>query len=151
MAITVYQTSYEKYGTQKITVAITNNQPFPLSNARTGVFQFTRTTEIPTHPHNNSVEQKTFLIERDGVARWSGVNRVIPADIIKEFFIDQVPTFNKEATDKARAKETAAAVAAYRVAMAGHKPSDEEMYEMRAAFGRGTRVVNIITGRQTQL
>jgi len=30
-------------------------------------------------------------------------------------------------------------------------PSAEEMFEMRAAFGEGVTVVNIITGRKTQL
>jgi len=33
---------------------------------------------------------------------------------------------------------------------ANAEPSDEERYEMRAAFGPGVEVVNILTGRRTR-
>jgi hypothetical protein len=39
----------------------------------------------------------------------------------------------------------------YRKRQRNVKPSNEELSEMRAAFGEGTEVVNIITGRRTQL
>lgn len=144
---TIFETSYEKYGTQKITVTIATDRPVSF----TGAYHWTRTTEIPSHPQNNRTELSTFVIDKNGVPRWPKVNRVIPADIIKEYFIDQLSYFNKENSDRARDRETRAAVAAYKLAMAGHQPSDEELFEMRAAFGRGSKVVNIITGRQTQL
>ena len=38
-------------------------------------------------------------------------------------------------------------LAEYREARKNHVPSAEEMYEMRAAFGEGSTVVDIITGQ----
>jgi hypothetical protein len=35
--------------------------------------------------------------------------------------------------------------------MENHVHSDEEMFEMRAAFGEGATVVNAITGQETKL
>jgi hypothetical protein len=35
--------------------------------------------------------------------------------------------------------------------MANHVPSDEDVFEMRSAFGDGNIVVNVITGKRTQL
>jgi hypothetical protein len=35
--------------------------------------------------------------------------------------------------------------------MANHVPSSEELFEMRAAFGEGAEVVNVLTGRRTTL
>lgn len=139
----MYETSYEKYGTQKITVTITT--PYPPR-----VYNVNRRTEIPTHPQNNSSVDYMFTMEK-GVPRWYANEHVIPADALAEYFIDQIPGFNKEATDKARTRETQAALAAYRASRAGRRPSGEEMFEMRAAFGRGTKVVNIITGQTTRL
>jgi hypothetical protein len=53
------------------------------------------------------------------------------------------------ATSAARAAETAAFLAAYRA----NPPemTDEALFEARAAFGPGTKIVNVITGQQTQL
>jgi hypothetical protein len=46
--------------------------------------------------------------------------------------------------------ETQAFLDAYRERMANHVPSDEERFEMRAAFGEGVEVVNVITGKVTR-
>ena len=32
-----------------------------------------------------------------------------------------------------------------------HQPSDEELAEMKAAFGQGAKVINILTGQEIQL
>jgi hypothetical protein len=42
-------------------------------------------------------------------------------------------------------------LAEYRQQMKRSKPSPEQMSEMRAAFGAGTVVVNVITGKRTKL
>ncbi len=47
--------------------------------------------------------------------------------------------------------ETQKALEEYRKKMEGHKPDAEEMAEMRAAFGAGETVVNIITGQTIKL
>ena len=54
-----------------------------------------------------------------------------------------------EATAAARAEEVQRSLAAYR---ANAKPaSEEEKNEMRAAFGKGQTVVNILTGERITL
>lgn len=86
----------------------------------------------------------------DGVIRWNSNNKVPPADII-EFAAHIGLPIDVAACLTARDKETSAFLADYRERMRNHKPSGEELWEMRAAFGRGTTVVNVITGRKTRL
>lgn len=57
--------------------------------------------------------------------------------------------FSETATREARAKEVAESVAEYKKNQSA--PSDEEMYEMRAAFGAGAVIVDIITGKEIKL
>lgn len=38
-------------------------------------------------------------------------------------------------------------LAEYREARKNHTPSEEELFEMRAAFGEGSTVVDVITGQ----
>ena len=59
--------------------------------------------------------------------------------------------FDTEATVEAREIETAESLKKYRESQKNHKPSAEELYEMRAAFGTGTTVVDVITGRRIRL
>ena len=54
-----------------------------------------------------------------------------------------------EATAAKREAQTAAFLDSYRKNYKG--PSEEEKAEMRAAFGTGTTVVNVITGQRTKL
>lgn len=42
-------------------------------------------------------------------------------------------------------------LADYRARMANHVYSEEELFEMRAAFGAGAEVVNVLTGRKIKL
>lgn len=53
--------------------------------------------------------------------------------------------------DTARGTGTEVFIAQYRARMANHVPDPGELAEMRAAFGPGARVANVITGRETQL
>jgi hypothetical protein len=76
---------------------------------------------------------------------------VPPADTIKEYFIDQVPSFNFKATEAKRTEQTNKVCADYRRKMRNVKPSAEEMFEMRANFAPGTTLVNVITGRKTRV
>jgi len=138
----VFQTSYPKYGgKQNITVSI-----FDFGTH----FEVAMKTEIPTHPQNNHTTSHDYTMV-NGVPRWTTNDRVPPTDAVKDYFIDRTPGFDKLATDAARDAENSAFLADYRKRMENYVPSDEEMFEMRAAFGRGTEVVNVITGRRTQL
>jgi len=95
-----------------------------------------------------SLKTDTYVV--DGILCWTSCrhqeDRPVPMHVFKDADVEP-PAGQKEACDA----HTTKALAAYRKAMENHVPSDEEMFEMRAAFGAGTEVVNVITGRRTKL
>lgn len=91
----------------------------------------------------------TSEVQFDGqVYRWTSNNRVPPADAIKSYGIDKLPMFHQRTHDIVREEETLAALEEYRERMKDYQPSAEEIHEMRAAFGPGATVVNVITGQR---
>ena len=86
----------------------------------------------------------------DGVVRWTSNNRVMPKDC-REILSHTAyrDLFDEEASRAAEDAETAASLEAYRKNYQG--PSEEEKAEMRAAFGTGSTVVDIITGERIRL
>jgi hypothetical protein len=87
----------------------------------------------------------------DGVARWNGSGRALFDDSVALLqALGLHEDIDPAATEAARKDETARALDAIRSAPPA-EPSAEELAEMRAAFGPGEKVVNVITGRRTQL
>ena len=86
----------------------------------------------------------------DGVVRWTSNNRVMPKDC-REILSHTAyrDLFNEDASEAAERAETAAFLESYAKNYKG--PSEEEKAEMRAVFGAGTTVVNVITGARTRL
>ena len=86
----------------------------------------------------------------DGVVRWTSNNRVMPKDC-REILAHSAyrDLFDEEASRAAEDAETAASLEAYRKNYQG--PSEEEKAEMRAAFGTGSTVVDVITGKRIRL
>ena len=86
----------------------------------------------------------------DGVVRWTSNNRVMPRDC-REILSHTAyrDLFIEEASRAAEEAETAAFLESYRKNYKG--PSEEEKAEMRAAFGTGTTVCDIITGERIRL
>ena len=85
----------------------------------------------------------------DGVCRWKSNNRVLPAHCRE--LLTHSPyrdLFDEQACNEAESEETARAIAAYKE---NHRTTEEEKAEMRAAFGTGTTVVDIITGERVAL
>ena len=81
---------------------------------------------------------------QDGAARrWRSNDRIIPPHCYKDAGLE-CPAAHVAAYER----ETEAFLADYRKRMANHVPSEEEQFEMRAAFGPGVEVVNVITGRK---
>ena len=90
------------------------------------------------------LEQGLITIDENGVAR-NRIGRVLMSDMLEKltYITDEV---DAEATAAARAEEVQRSLAAYR---ANAKPaSEEEKNEMRAAFGEGQTVVDILTGER---
>ena len=88
-----------------------------------------------------------ITIDGNGVAR-NCIGRVLMEDMLEKLAMvtDEVSV---EATRAAREQEASASLEAYQE---NARPvSEEERMEMRAAFGTGTTVVNILTGEKTEL
>jgi len=86
-------------------------------------------------------ELKTDATLRDGVYYWKSNDRTVPPSCWTVRGL--VPPKEQE---KARDEETAKFLAKLR---ANPQPvTDEEAFEMRAAFGPGVEVVNILTGKR---
>lgn len=90
--------------------------------------------------------------DRNGVYRWASNDAVPPGDCTVPYGIHKLPGFSAVRQQQARNAETKALIAAYRKAQrkAG-PPSGERLAEMRAAFGPGAVVVDVISGRRIQL
>lgn len=76
------------------------------------------------------------------------IGRVLSDDVLEKVAMvsDEIDV---QATKQARAEEVAADIKAYRENYT--PPSREELLEMQAAFGTGTTVVDILTGKEIQL
>ena len=88
-----------------------------------------------------------ITIDENGVAR-NCIGRVLMSDMLEKltYVTDEV---DEEATKAARDEEVTRSLAEYR---RNAKPaSEEEITEMRAAFGEGQTIVNILTGERITL
>ena len=79
--------------------------------------------------------------------RWDSNDSPCPLDACETYGIP----CNKEAQKKAIDAHTEAFFKEYRARMENYQYSPEELWEMRAAFGEGATVVNVITGKETKL
>lgn len=93
------------------------------------------------------LDEGKITIDENGIAR-NCIGRTLHDDMLEKVAMvnDKV---NVEATRAARDEETAKVIEAYKASYTG--PSEEEMFEMRAAFGTGTKVVDIFTGKKIKL
>lgn len=93
------------------------------------------------------IDEGKITIDENGIAR-NCIGRTLHDDMLEKVakVSDKV---NVETTRAARDEETAKAIEAYKASYTG--PSEEEMFEMRAAFGTGTTVVDIFTGKKIKL
>ena len=78
--------------------------------------------------------------------RWASNDSVVPVDVLDAF---PAINYNRAKQIQEREVEVSSFLAAYRKNPPKH--TAEDLYEMRAAFGVGTVVVNVITGQRTQL
>jgi len=104
--------------------------------------KFQRTDEL-----GHTFYAEAYTEDGGKVWRWTSNNAVCPLDACVEYGIP----CDMDAQKVAREKEIDKVLADYRRRMENHVPSAEEMYEMRAAFGEGAEVVNVITGKKIKL
>lgn len=87
------------------------------------------------------------IVVKGGVVRWISSNN-IPFDDMLEKFVVEGKITSREAgiSAKQRQVEQSEAIQNYITRNRGRKLSDEERFEMRAAFGEGAEVTNFLTG-----
>lgn len=91
---------------------------------------------------NRKMKAETY--SENGVLYWITNDAPVPLDCFEE--VGCTPPENQA---EAIEKHINDILESYRENYKG--PSEEEMYEMRAAFGEGTEVVNMITGTKIHL
>lgn len=101
----------------------------------------------------HKIEEEVFTgeitIDKEGVAR-NCIGRVVMDDVANALdYIIQDGSFRWDKTIEARNQEDEEFLKEY--ASREHRYSDEEIAEMKAAFGEGTKVVNLFTGKEIQL
>ena len=93
------------------------------------------------------LEEGKITIDENGVAR-NCIGRVLMSDMAEK--VSKVTDkISIEATAAERSIEVSKSIEEYKRNYKG--PSAEELSEMRAAFGEGTKVVNILTGETINL
>ena len=93
-------------------------------------------------------QRDNIEVEEDGVAKWKSNGSYLPADVVEKLIFAGADFFSAEATAAKREAQTAEFLGSYR---RNHRTTTEERAEMEAAFGKGTTVVNIITGEKIKL
>lgn len=102
-----------------------------------------REAEREIEKMQNYINNGEILLDENAAVYWKSNGAYLPSNCVEVlrhtgFFFDE------EATTKARKEQTAKFIEDY---CKNHKPlSNEDRMEMRNAFGKGTRVVNVITG-----
>jgi hypothetical protein len=86
------------------------------------------------------------------VIRWKSNNNIPPEECLDAFLkVGYITQQEHDNSNEQRGIEVAIRLQEYAVSMRNYVPSAEERYEMEAAFGKGAKVVNVITGQQVQL
>ena len=93
------------------------------------------------------LDSGAITIDEAGVAR-NCIGRALMDDLLEKLVL-VTDKADSAATRAARAAEVEADLESYRAARKA--PSAEELAEMRAAFGEGAKVLDIITGEEIQL
>ncbi len=94
----------------------------------------------------NELENGEITIDENGIAR-NSIGRVLMDDLaeIVSIVTDRI---NFESTRAAYDDETGKIIEVYKASRMNKGYSEEEKAEMRAAFGEGAVVVNILTGQK---
>jgi hypothetical protein len=88
-----------------------------------------------------------YTVRDNGIAEWRPVNGETISVLLHH---GQITEEHAEATEAAHAAYEAKVIENYKAAMADYEYNDEEMFELRAAFGEGAEVVNVFTGQITR-
>lgn len=101
----------------------------------------------------HKIEEEVFrgeiTIDKEGVAR-NCIGRVVVDEVANALdYIIQDGSFKLDKTVEARNAENTQFIKNYMAQ--DRNPSDEELLEMKAAFGEGATVIDVLTGKRIQL
>lgn len=116
-----------------------------ISGALGDYWQKSATQEV-----ENAVKEanEKAIVEADGAIKWKNNGNYLMDDFCEKLEYAGY-SFSREATARARDLQYEKIFEEYRRNY--QEPTEEELFEMRAAFGEGTKVVDVITGREIQL
>lgn len=89
------------------------------------------------------VDNGDVLIDENCAAYWKSSGNYIPEDCVEKLELTGF-FFDADATNKAREQQDAEFLKEY--CLQKHEPTEEELCEIRAAFGAGATIVNVISG-----
>lgn len=92
--------------------------------------------------------KREAIVEPDGAIRWIKSGNYVPDDCCEMLEWANYP-FDREATAIKRDKQIDEFIKEYR--SQPHQYTEEELYEMRSAFGEEETIVNVITGERITL
>ena len=88
----------------------------------------------------------------DGVIRWNKSNNVPPTELLELWaYVGILDRYVYQKSLEVRDAELAVSIRQYKEARAKQGYSQEQLFEMRAAFGAGATVVNVLTGETIKL
>lgn len=91
-----------------------------------------------------------IYIDDNDCVRWKSNDRV-PSDECIDTWVRFGIKFDPEKSKKVRKEEDKAFLDSYRERMQSYEPSEEELFEMKSAFGKDVTIVNVITGKSVNL
>ena len=89
---------------------------------------------------------KDMNIDEYGVATWKKSGNCVPDDVLEMLEYAGVTEIDRKATKEAEARHIEEFFKTYR-----SEPDEEQLCEMRSAFGAGEVVVDVLTGRRFEL
>lgn len=96
-------------------------------------------------------EAGEITVDENGVAR-NCIGRILMDDLAEVLeYAKCCEWFSREATEVARTNADKEFIREYKAAQAQRDYSQEELFEMRAAFGTGTTIVDVLTGKEITL
>lgn len=93
---------------------------------------------------------ETDAYVKEGIVRWKSNDRVPPLEEM-EFWAFLEKPFDFDRSLSVQKEETKKSLEEYRMREQNRQLSDEERYEMTAAFGKGATIVNVLTGTTFKL
>ena len=102
----------------------------------------------------DQASQGEILLTEDRAAYWKASGNFLPAECIEKLMHTPYKTvISAEATARAREKQDKEAIERYRQAQEKQSAEQraEEIAEMRAAFGTGSTIVDILTGERFEI